>query len=403
MTPHNDCRPAPTTVLALAMLAAAAASAHGQPAPAKQANVDAAQPQRLLVYIGTYTNGASKGIYCYQLDLASGNLTPMGVTSGVRSPSFLAIHPSRKFLYAVSERGDAAQGEAGGISAFALNPANGELAPLNQQSSGGAGPCHLVVDSAGKNVLAANYGGGSVVVLPIAEDGSLREASALIQHQGSSVHPQRQAGPHAHSINLDAGNRFAFAADLGLDKVLVYRFDAAQGKLAPHDPPAAAVAPGAGPRHFAFHPSGRFAYVINEMQSTVTAFSYDADRGVLTDVQTVSTLPQGFDGRNSTAEVQVHPSGKFLYGSNRGHDSLAIFSIDPSTGRLTPVGHQPTGGKTPRNFGIDPTGGYLLAANQATDTVVVFRVDQQTGKLEPTGVKIDVPSPVCVKMVPIAE
>ncbi|MBI3463757.1 MAG: lactonase family protein [Planctomycetes bacterium] len=388
------------SVLVLAFLGTFAADARGQAQPG---NTNDPPPKRLLVYIGTYTNGASKGIYCYHLDLASGSLTPAGATGGVGSPSFLAIHPSRKFLYAVSERGDPAKGEAGGVSAFALNPASGELTPLNQQSSGGAGPCHLVVDSAGKNVLAANYGGGSVVVLPIAEDGSLREASTFIQHEGKSVHPQRQAGPHAHSINLDAANRFAVAADLGLDKVLVYRFDSAQGKLTPNDPPAAALSPGAGPRHFAFHPGGQFAYVINEMQSTLTAFSYDAKTGVLKDIQTISTLPPGFDGRNSTAEVQVHPSGKFLYGSNRGHDSLAIFAIDQGTGRLTAVGHQPTGGKTPRNFGIDPTGAYVLAANQGSDTVVVFRVDQQTGKLAPTGVKIDVPSPVCVKMISMDE
>jgi 6-phosphogluconolactonase len=257
------------------------------------------------------------------------------------------------------------------------------------------------VDKEGKNVLVANYGGGSVAALPIQADGRLREASSFIQHKGSSVNPKRQEGPHAHSINLDTANRFACAADLGLDQVLVYQFDATKGTLTPHTPPFAAVAPGAGPRHFAFHPSGRYAYVINEMNSTVTAFTYDAQQGTLKELHTLSTLPAGFKGNNSTAEVQVHPSGKFLYGSNRGHDSIAIFTIDQDTGRLTAAGHELTQGRTPRNFGIDPTGSYLLAANQATDTIVVFRIDPQTGNLKATGQTVSMPTPVCVKFVPI--
>jgi 6-phosphogluconolactonase len=243
----------------------------------------------------------------------------------------------------------------------------------------------------------ANYGGGSVACLPIGEDGRLGDATAFIQHKGSSVNPQRQREPHAHSINLDAANRFAFVADLGLDKVLVYRFDPSAGTLEPNDPPAAVIASGSGPRHFAFHPSGRFAYVINELNSTVTAFAYDAERGTLQTLQTVTTLPEGFDGKSFPAEVQVHPSGKFLYGSNRGHDSIACFAIDAATGRLTPIGHEPTQGKNPRNFGIDPTGAYLLAANQDGDNVVAFRIDPATGKLSPTGQSIRVPMPVCVK------
>jgi 6-phosphogluconolactonase len=255
-----------------------------------------------------------------------------------------------------------------------------------------------VVDKWGKNVLAANYSSGSVCVLPIGTDGHLGEQTALIEHQGSSVNPQRQKGPHAHSINLDVANRFAVVADLGLDKVLVYKFDAQNGSLQPNDPPFASLPPGAGPRHFAFHPAGKFAYVINEMASTVTAFSYNADRGVLETIQTVSTLPDGFDGDNTTAEVQVHPSGEYLYGSNRGHDSIAVFRIAPDTGRLSYVANRSTQGKTPRGFGIDQTGRYLLAANQATDTIVVFRVDPGTGDLTPTGDVANVPMPVCVKI-----
>jgi 6-phosphogluconolactonase len=250
----------------------------------------------------------------------------------------------------------------------------------------------------------ANYGGGSVACLPVDAAGRLEPASSFLQHEGSGADPKRQAGPHAHSINLDAANRFAIAADLGLDKLFIDRFDAAKGTLTPNDPPFARVAPGSGPRHFAFHPDGRHGYVINEMACTVTAFDYDPERGALSEIQTISTLPEGTRGSNlSTAEVQVHPSGRFLYGSNRGHNTIAIFAIDAATGRLRPVGHQPTQGKTPRNFGIDPTGRYLLAANQDSGTVVVFRINPQTGQLEPTGQVAEVPKPVCVKFVPIGE
>jgi 6-phosphogluconolactonase len=353
----------------------------------------------MRVYFGTYTGGDSKGIYVSDLNLADGHLSEPRLAAGTVSPSFLAIHPKGELLYAVSEIEDFEGKKTGGVGGFAIDPKTGLLTALNKQPSRGGGPCHLVVDATGRNVLVANYGGGSVASLPIDENGRLGEATGFAQHQGSSVNERRQSAPHAHSINVDPNNRFAFAADLGLDKVLVYRFDAAKGSLEPNDPPAAEVAPGSGPRHFAFHPSGKFAYVINEIFLTVTAFAYDDDKGTLTELQTISTLPDGVErtDKDSTAEVQVHPSGKFLYGSNRGHNSLAIFSIDEKTGRLTHVGNQSTGGKTPRNFGIDPTGKYVLAANQASDTVVVFRVDMKTGKLEPTGQKLAVPAPVCVK------
>ncbi len=355
------------------------------------------------VYVGTYTGGKSKGIYLFHLDMASGKLTAVGLAAETTNPSFLAIHPGRRFLYAVNEIENFDGKKSGAVSAFAIDPETGHLTLLNRQPSGGAGPCHLVVDKQGKNVLVANYGSGSVAVLPIQADGRLGPPTSTIQHSGSSVNPQRQEGPHAHSINLDAANRHALAADLGLDKVFIYRFDADRGTLSPNDPPFAAVAPGAGPRHFAFHPNGRTAYVINEMGMTVTVFSYDAGTGALKTLQTISTLPEGAHGENySTAEVQVSPNGKFLYGSNRGHDSIAIFQIDPHTGLLTYVGNEPTQGKTPRNFGIDPTGTYLLAANQDSNTIVVFRIDPQTGRLTPTGNTAEVPMPVCVKMMPAA-
>jgi 6-phosphogluconolactonase len=363
-------------------------------------SLPAEEAGHVRVYFGTYTGHTSRGIYLSTLDLATGKLAPAELAADVKNPSFLAIHPTQKFLYAVSEISDFQGKPAGGISAFSIDPISGRLALLNQQSSAGAGPCHLVVDTAGKNVLVANYGGGSVSVLPVAADGKVMATTSLIQHRGSSVDKQRQEGPHAHSINLDVANRFAFAADLGLDKVLIYRFDSAKGLLTANDPDAAVVAPGSGPRHFAFHPSGKYAFVNNEMTSTVASFAFDPVRGSLTEIHTLPTLPAPTPG-NSTAEIVVHPSGRFVYVSNRGHDSLAMFQCDETTGRLTAIGHQSTGGKTPRNFNIDPSGLYVLAANQDTGNVVVFKIDGGTGKLTPTGSSIDVGSPVCIKFAPI--
>lgn len=354
----------------------------------------------LLVYIGTYTGAKSKGIYLGRLDSKTGALKMVGLAAETANPSFLAIHPNRRFVYAATEIGDFKGKKTGAVGAFARDAKSGKLTLLGAQPSKGAGPCHLVVDETGRNVLVANYSGGSVACLPIGEDGRLGPATGFAQHEGSGANPKRQKGPHAHSINVDPTNRFAVAADLGLDKLLVYRFDAGEGTLAPNEPPAATLAPGAGPRHFAFHPSGRWAYAINELDSTVTACAWDAKRGVLKPIQAIGTLPEGFRDTNYTAEVQVHPSGRFLYGSNRGHDSIAVFSIDAETGRLTAAGHQTTGGKTPRNFGIDPAGKWLLAANQASDTIVVFGIDQKTGALKPTANTVEVPAPVCVKMIP---
>jgi 6-phosphogluconolactonase len=256
------------------------------------------------------------------------------------------------------------------------------------------------VDRTGTKVLVANYGSGSVVCLPIQSDGSLEPASAFIQHEGKSIDPGRQQSPHAHSINLDQANRFAFAADLGLDKVLIYRFDASKGTLVPNDSAFAAVPPGSGPRHFAFHPSGRFAYLISEMANTLTGFAYDADKGALTEVQTVSTLPSSFKRTSYTAEVRVHPSGGFIYGSNRGHDSIAIFIVDQANGKLSAAGFEPTGGRNPRNFEIDPTGHYLLAENQDSDSIVVFRINQDNGRLKRVGEPVHIPRPVCIRMMP---
>lgn len=352
-----------------------------------------------LVYVGTYTGPKSQGIYAYRLDLASGKCTSLGLAAEAKSPSFVAIHPNRKFLYAVSEVDDSNGKPTGGVSAFAIDAATGKLKLLNQQSSHGAGPCHVVVDRSGTTALVANYGGGSIASLPIGADGKLGPAASAIQHEGSSANPERQQGPHAHSINVDLGNQFAMAADLGLDKVFVYRLDPATSRLTPNAPPWTIVTPGSGPRHFAFHPGGKFAYVINEILCTVTAFAYDPELGLLTERQTITTLPKGevLKPEYSTAEVQVHPSGKFVYGSNRGPNSITVFAVDESQGTLSPIETISTQGKTPRGFGIDPTGQFLLAGNQDSHTIVVFRIDAKTGRLTPTGQTLEVGSPVCVK------
>jgi 6-phosphogluconolactonase len=288
------------------------------------------------------------------------------------------------------------------VSGFGIDRATGLLRPLGEQSSEGAGPAHLSVDHNGHNVLVANYGGGSVVVLPInAKDGRLKSASHFVQHKGHSVNPQRQKEPHAHSITTDPSGRFVYVADLGLDWIVIYQLDERKGLLNLNEPPNAHVEPGAGPRHFSVHPSGRYGYVINEMNCTVTAFTRDTNSGALKELQTISALPPKVQMQSafSGAELEVHPSGRYLYTSIRGHNSIALFTIDQNTGRLTYVDSTPTQGDTPRGFGIDPDGKYLLAGNQNSDSVVVFRIDSETGKLTATGSKIDVGSPVSIQFV----
>jgi 6-phosphogluconolactonase len=364
-----------------------------------EANDAGGKSDKYWVFIGTQTAPkGSKGIYRAEFDVSTGRLTNPELAAETAQPTFLAIHPNTKWLYSVGEYAKLGDKKTGAIIAYALEAKTGNLTLLNQQSSGGGGPCHVMVDREGKCVMGANYNTGSVCCLPIKSDGSLAESTAFIQHEGKSVVPGRQDGPHAHSVNVDAANRIAFAADLGLDKLLIYRFDAAKGTLQPHDPPALDLAKGAGPRHFTFHPNGKFAYVINELDSTVTAMSYDTAKGTLKPLQTVTTLPKPFKG-NSTAEVVVHPSGKFMYGSNRGHNSIAIFTIDEKTGTLTAVGHQDKDIKTPRNFALDPTGTWMIVANQDSASMLVFRVDQKTGELTPTGVRVEVARPVCVRFV----
>lgn len=356
--------------------------------------------QDLILYVGTYTSGNSEGIYLYRMNRSSGELKPLGIARDIVNPSYLAIDANHTHLYAVNEVAEFSGKPTGAVTAFAIDQSSGELRKLNQQASQGTSPCYITVDPSGKFVLVANYSSGSLAVLPIKSDGSLGESADVVQHQGRGKDPSRQEGPHAHCIVLDRSGRYAFAADLGIDKVMIYRFDGKTGKLTPNSTPFAPTKPGAGPRHFIIHPDGKYAYLINELDSSLTAFAYDNSRGVLKERQTVSTLPEGFQGKNSCADLHVHPSGKFLYGSNRGHDSIVAFTIDERTGNLNYLAHESTQGKTPRNFGIDPTGAFLLAANQNSDTVVTFLIDQKSGKLKPAGLVTEVPTPVCLKFIP---
>ena len=362
--------------------------------------VHAAGPgqQKYLVYVGTYTDHGSKGIYAYHFDSSTGKMTSLGLAAESTAPSFLAVDSSGRFLYAVNETETYNGQPTGAVSAFAIQPDTGKLSLLNQVSSRGTDPAHINLDRTGKYALVANYTSGSVAVFALLKDGRLGEVTSFVQHRGSSVNPERQKGPHAHAIALSPDNRFAVVADLGLDQLLVYSFDAAKGTLGAK-PEVVKASPGTGPRHLVFSTDGRFLYMLNEMQSSVVAYSYDTTSGALHGLQTISALPKGFSGENTAAEIELDPSGKFLFASNRGDDSIAVFAIDSHTGMLTHVETDSTGGKTPRNFAIDPTGSWLLAANQDSDRIVVFRLDLKTGHLKPTGDVVQLPSPVCLKFV----
>jgi 6-phosphogluconolactonase len=350
-------------------------------------------PAMSTAYVGTYTNGEGKGIYAFNFNCRDGELTPLGLAAEAPNPSFLVLHPTGKFVYAVGFAGPMTGPRIGLVSAYAVDPASSKLTFLNQQSSGGGGPARIAIDKDGANVLVANYGTGNVAVLPVAADGRLDTATALQQHTGWGPNQIRQDGPHAHSIVPDPANRFAFACDLGIDKVMIYAFDPAKGTLVRHG--SAALPPGSGPRHLAFSPDGNFAYVISEMLSTLTVCRYDSAGGTLEAIQTISTLPPDAKTANTAAEVHVHPSGKFVYASNRGDDSLAAFRAAPD-GKLSLVGTTPCGGKTPRFFTLDSTGGWLLCANQNSSTITVFKIDQETGLPKPIGTPVKVPNPTCI-------
>jgi 6-phosphogluconolactonase len=351
----------------------------------------------LMVYVGTYTSGRSEGIYLYRLNLSSGKLKHVATTKGVKDPSYLTLARSRRYLYAVNEVEEFAGKKSGAVSAFAVDQRTGELRLLNQQPSLGGSPCYVTVDRTGKFVLVANYSGGNVAVIPVLRDGSLGAATDVQQNQGSSINSERQQGPHAHCIELDPNNRFAYVCDLGTDKILIFRFDRRQGKLIPRKTSFVQARPGAGPRHLAFHPGGKYAYVLNELHATVSAFAHDRLNGNLKEIQTAPTLPRDPTVADTGADIHVSPDGGFLYCSNRGHDSIAAFKINQRNGGLTFIAHEPTGGKTPRNFAIDPTGTFLLVANQGSENIVTFRRDKKTGRLSATDHVAEVPAPVCLK------
>ncbi len=351
-------------------------------------------------YVGTYTGGESKGIYHCSFDPARGSIKVLGATGDITNPSFLAADPRGRYLFAVSETSEFEGKPGGSVHAFAVDRDSGRLRHLNVQPSHGADPAHLSIDKLGRFVLVANYTGGNVCAFPVREDGHLDRLVANVQHVGKGLNPKRQERPHAHSVVLDHANRRAFSADLGIDRVMVYTFDPDSGGLAPAEQPEVVMAPGAGPRHLDFSPDANMLYVINELNSTVTVLSYNNATGSLAEVHTVSALPSSFKGENTCADIHAHPSGRFVYASNRGHDSIAAFAVERSSGKIKTVQHQSTLGKSPRNFAIDPTGQFLLAANQRSNSIVVMRINQNDGTLAPARDNASIPSPVCIRFIP---
>jgi 6-phosphogluconolactonase len=354
-----------------------------------------------LVYVGTYTGKGSEGIYAYRFDPATGESVSLGLVASTDNPSFLAVDPKGRFLYAVNELDTFQNQPTGAVSVFAIDRESGKLILLQQVSSLGAGPAHLSLDRSARYLMVANYTGGNYAVFPIGNDGRLGAHSAFVQNVGSSVNPERQAGPHAHSIQVTNDNRFAIVADLGLDKLLLYRFDDRKGSLRPGSPEFVKLDPGAGPRHIALAPSGKFVYVLNELASTVTVFARQSGSETLHRQQTIPTLSRNFVGKNTAAEILVDAKGRFLYLSNRGDDSIVVFGINPENGGLTPVERVPSGGRTPRNFAIDPTGKWLFAANQDSNDIKLFQIDPSSGRLTPTSRSLRVVSPVCAIFSPI--
>ncbi|MBP1995665.1 lactonase family protein [Paenibacillus eucommiae] len=347
----------------------------------------------ILVYVGCYTHESPNGLNLFSMDLNSGELSSLNHGIEQTNASYIAIDSNRMRLYAVSEI------EEGAVFSYKIDPATGHLTFLNQQPTYGGAPCHLSIDQTGSCVYVANYSKGNVCVYPIQEDGSLAEASDIHQHEGQSLDEDRQEKAHAHMISPDFNNRFAVAADLGLDQLVIYDMDVAGKKLIAHK--EVHIQAGAGPRHFAFRQDGSFLYAVNELNSTVTVLAYDAEQGNAATIQTVTTIPRDYDAVNYCADIHLSKDGSFLYASNRGHDSLAAYSIDKDQGTLTPIGHYSTLGKTPRNFVLTPDGEYVLVANQETDDIVVFKLDKATGELTDTGHRAQVSRPICVKLLEI--
>jgi 6-phosphogluconolactonase len=379
----------------LALLVAPRAAPAAEPQPAA-----ALSPDDTLVYVGTLGTGSGKGIYVFRLQTrnldVSQNITlvPLGMAAETPNPGFIELDAKRRLVFAANDIHEFEGKPSGAVSAFAVDAATGRLKLLSQRPSMGKAPCFVTLDRDGRNLLVANCLAGSVAVLPVAADGKLGAATDVVQHPGT--------GPHTHGLAVSPDNRFAFACDMGLDRVMAYRFDAAKGKLTPASPAMIPLKAGSGPRHMVFRPDGKFAYVLSSKSSSVSAYGYDAKTGVLKELQTASTLPPSWEGTNSAAELAVHPSGKWLYVSNRGHNSVVLFTIDPDQGTLTFVEEQGTGGKTPRHFGIEPSAKHLAIGNQESNTVLVCRIDAGNGRLKPSGVFAQVPSPACVKFLPPA-
>lgn len=356
--------------------------------------------RQLSFYAGTYTDAGGKGIYRYHAGGEDGGAVLKPVGTDIKNPSFITFDRHRRFLYAVCETDEYDGRATGGVYAYAVDPITGSLQLINHRSSGGAGPCHLSLDHTDRFLFVANYTGGSVAAFPLRDDGGIAPESDFVQHHGSGPVKDRQQSAHAHCVGLDLSNRYVMVADLGMDRVMIYSFDSTRGTLVPAAQPFLLLPPGSGPRHFVFHPDGDKMYIIAELNSTVTAAAYDREKGVLRIIGSQSTLPAGYSGENAGAEVCVAPSGRFVYCSNRGHNSIAVFAVHPDTGALDLVQHQSTGVHWPRNFAIDPSGQYLLVANQRSDSVVLFLIDEKEGTLSPGDLSIEIPSPVCVQIVP---
>lgn len=357
--------------------------------------------EQIRFYVGTGTRAedAAGGIFTCEFDPGTGAISTTGHHAGIMQSTFLAISPDKKILYTVNETDDFGGEKSGAFSAYRIESETGNLEFLNQLSSGGSWPCHISTDRSGKVVLVANYGGGSALSAATGKDGSLEKIASFMQHEGASINKERQEVPHAHQIIMDPTDTYVYVCDLGLDKIVIYRLNKATGALEPNDPPFIEVVPGSGPRHMTFHPNGKYAYVINELNATIIVFNFDPSSGRLEAIQNISTLPPSYDTHKQCADIHVHPSGKFLYGSNRGHDTIAIFRIDRETGKLSVVGHQGEHIVWPRNFAIAPGGRFLLVANQNSNDVVSFAIDQETGDLTPTGHSLEIPRPMCIKFI----
>ncbi len=366
------------------------------PHPTGSENTLSSESDKYFLYVGAYTETEEEGIAIFLFDALSGELKYINTVKGVKNPSYLAIHPKKKILLAVNEVSEG-QNKTGVVSAFSINPLDGSLNFINHQSSLGAGPCYVSIDHSGDFAVVANYGGGTVALLPVESTGKLLPGS-MVQHSGSGPNTSRQSAPHAHTIMFDKKFGYALSADLGIDKVITYSIGNNPVKLIQKG--EFALAPGAGPRHLDFHPNQKFAYIINELNSTVTACTYDAKSGNLSEIESVSTVPADYTGQNSCADIHISKDGRYVYGSNRGHDSIVVYQIDQASGKLKVVSHHSVKGKTPRNFMIDPTGKFLLVANQGTNNIVVFKIDAATGKLISNGVEVQTPKPVCLKMYP---